>query len=66
MRAKPDRALRAFCLTVLIAASGSADPRFSHGVANFDALKYPQGFAHFDYVNPDAPKGGNPGPRHRE
>ena len=51
-------ALRTLCLTVLIAASGYAEPRFSHGVANFDALKYPEGFAHFDYVNPDAPKGG--------
>ena len=58
MRHKSDRALRAFCLTVLIAASGYAEPRFSHGVANFDALKYPEDFDHFDYVNPDAPKGG--------
>jgi microcin C transport system substrate-binding protein len=24
----------------------------------FGALKYPAGFSHFDYVNPDAPKGG--------
>ena len=30
----------------------------SHGFSEFDTLKYPEGFAHFDYVNPDAPKGG--------
>ena len=29
-----------------------------HGVAFFHDLKYPLGFTHFDYVNPDAPKGG--------
>ncbi|MAU46504.1 MAG: ABC transporter substrate-binding protein [Yangia sp.] len=30
----------------------------SHGVSSFGELKYPAGFTHFDYVNPDAPKGG--------
>ena len=30
----------------------------SHGLSPFGDLKYPKGFAHFDYVNPDAPKGG--------
>ena len=30
----------------------------SHGFSEFGALKYPERFAHFDYVNPDAPKGG--------
>ncbi|MCD9148113.1 extracellular solute-binding protein [Pseudophaeobacter flagellatus] len=30
----------------------------SHGFAEFGSLKYPEGFAHFDYVNPEAPKGG--------
>jgi microcin C transport system substrate-binding protein len=29
-----------------------------HGVSLFGDLKYPPGFKHFDYVNPDAPKGG--------
>ncbi len=29
-----------------------------HGYALWGDLKYPEGFAHFDYVNPDAPKGG--------
>ena len=30
----------------------------SHGISAFGDLKYPTDFAHFDYVNPDAPKGG--------
>jgi len=30
----------------------------SHGLSIFGDLKYPPDFAHFDYVNPDAPKGG--------
>jgi len=30
----------------------------AHGLAWGDTPKYPPGFAHFDYVNPDAPKGG--------
>ncbi|WP_334153377.1 extracellular solute-binding protein [Tepidimonas sp.] len=30
----------------------------AHGYALWGHLKYPPGFAHFDYVNPDAPKGG--------
>jgi microcin C transport system substrate-binding protein len=29
-----------------------------HGITLMGDLKYPAGFAHFDYVNPDAPKGG--------
>ncbi len=34
----------------------AADTR--HGIAMHGALKYPADFTHFDYVNPDAPKGG--------
>lgn len=30
----------------------------AHGYALWGDLKYPPGFAHFDYVNPTAPKGG--------
>lgn len=30
----------------------------SHGISAFGELKYPADFTHFDYVNPDAPKGG--------
>lgn len=31
----------------------------AHGYALWGDLKYPAGFAHFDYVNPAAPKGGD-------
>ena len=31
----------------------------SHGFAYFGDLKYPKDMAHFDYANPDAPKGGS-------
>jgi hypothetical protein len=30
----------------------------AHAYALWGAPRYPAGFAHFDYVNPDAPKGG--------
>ena len=30
----------------------------AHGYSTFGDLKYPADFAHLDYVNPDAPKGG--------
>ena len=30
----------------------------SHGYSFYGDLKYPEGFKHFDYVNPNAPKGG--------
>ena len=30
----------------------------AHAYAQFGDIKYPPGFTHFDYVNPDAPKGG--------
>lgn len=30
----------------------------SHGISTFGDLKYPADFPHLDYVNPDAPKGG--------
>ncbi|MDA0790275.1 MAG: extracellular solute-binding protein [Proteobacteria bacterium] len=33
-------------------------PDWQHGLSFFGEFKYPQGFEHFDYVNPDAPPGG--------
>ncbi len=33
-------------------------PRYEHGISFFHELKYPADFTHFDYINPDAPKGG--------
>jgi microcin C transport system substrate-binding protein len=38
-----------------VAAGAETD---SHGMSAFGDLKYPADFHHFDYVNPDAPKGG--------
>ena len=49
----------AAALTGLCAVQAfAADPVWRHGVSLFGDLKYPAGFAHFDYVNPKAPKGG--------
>ena len=31
---------------------------YRHGFSMFGALKYPPDYTHFDYHNPDAPKGG--------
>ena len=38
-------------------ADGNITPR--HGIAMHGDLKYSSDFTHFEYVNPDAPKGGN-------
>ena len=35
-----------------------ADGAARHGMSMFGELKYPSNFKHFEYVNPDAPKGG--------
>ena len=52
-------------LALTAAAMTSARPGFadegvvrSHGASLTDELKYPPDFPHFDYVNPNAPKGG--------
>jgi microcin C transport system substrate-binding protein len=39
-----------------IPVESRAQPR--HGLSAFGDLKHPPGFSHFDYVNPNAPKGG--------
>ena len=56
---------RAFALAALLAAglvataaADEGDIYRGHGLAHRGALKYPAGFAHFDYANPAAPKGG--------
>lgn len=38
--------------------AAAASPMWRHGTSPFGSLKYPAGFARFDYVNPNAPKGG--------
>lgn len=40
------------------AAAQAAEPKWRHGLSLFGDLKYPADFKRFDYVNPDAPKGG--------
>jgi len=42
----------------LVQAAAVATGTWEHGLAAYVAPKYPRGFTHFDYVNPDAPKGG--------
>jgi microcin C transport system substrate-binding protein len=38
--------------------SSAPSAAWSHAFAVFGEPKYPAGFAHYDYANPDAPKGG--------
>ena len=48
-------------IALLLIAAGvaqAADSRTSHGLSLFGEMKYPPDFKRFDYVNPDAPKGG--------
>lgn len=40
------------------ALAQGAERQWRHGLSLFGDLKYPQGFPHFEYVNPKAPKGG--------
>ena len=45
----------------VVALDGQAQPVADaerHGISSFGDLKYPADFPHFDYVNPQAPKGG--------
>ena len=37
---------------------GAQEETERHGMSAFGDLKYPADFKHFDYVNPNAPKGG--------
>jgi microcin C transport system substrate-binding protein len=44
--------------SALAQAAAEVAPRWRHGLSLFGDLKYPADFKHFDYVNPQAPKGG--------
>ena len=46
----------AFCLALALPGAAGAAP--AHGLSLFGDLKYGPDFAHFDYVDPNAPKGG--------
>ncbi len=48
----------ALSLSLLLAVPGVANAEPAHGLSLFGDLKYGPDFTHFDYVNPDAPKGG--------
>jgi microcin C transport system substrate-binding protein len=45
-------------LLALLAVSNAAAVVPTHGMAMHGDLRYPADFAHFEYANPDAPKGG--------
>lgn len=51
-------ALAAVVMISPLALPASADGITAHGISTFGELKYDPGFPHLDYVNPDAPKGG--------
>lgn len=46
------------CFTGAAQAESHVQTTTSHGISAFGELKYPADYPHFDYVNPDAPKGG--------
>ena len=51
--------LTATALLASLTSGAEADnPHKSHGISAFGDLKYHSDFKYFDYVNPDAPKGG--------
>ncbi len=47
-------------ITIAFSPAAYADAvQTAHGLSAFGDLKYPPDFEHFEYVNPDAPKGGS-------
>ncbi|MCP1475661.1 microcin C transport system substrate-binding protein [Pseudomonas sp. EB276 TE3739] len=52
------RALLLLLISLALSSPASATITESHGYAQFGTLKYPARFTHFDWVNPQAPKGG--------
>lgn len=49
----------ALAASAAIGRSAEAEPaRSIHGLSSFGELKYPADFPHFDYVDPQAPRGG--------
>lgn len=47
-----------FCLVAAAGCLAAPPARAAHGIAQFGEPRYPAGFAHFAYVDPQAPKGG--------
>ena len=56
MARNPVSAVLAALLLQLPAVGG--EPEYRHGMSLLHDLKYPADFTHFEYANPDAPKGG--------
>lgn len=53
------RSARLFiCLYVVTCSAFSASYEYRHGTSYLEPLKYAEDFSHFEYVNPNAPKGG--------
>jgi peptide/nickel transport system substrate-binding protein len=48
----------AWLLPLLLALSAAGDARAEHAIAMHGSPAWPKGFAHFPYVNPNAPRGG--------
>jgi microcin C transport system substrate-binding protein len=51
-------AVGAGAVATIVVRPARAEEGERHGMSAFGDLKYPADFKHFDYVNPDAPKGG--------
>ncbi len=51
-------AARQLPLPAWTSAARADTPNWRHGLSLFGDVKYPPGFKHFEYVNPEAPKGG--------
>lgn len=47
-----------FAVLLDFGSNAAAESRTSYGFSTFGVLKYGPDFPHFDYVNPEAPKGG--------
>ena len=64
----PIRRATQIVLLGLLLGLGVLSAQASQGISQYGKPKYPDGFSHFDYVNPNAPRGGtltlpNPGSR---
>ncbi len=57
LKIRPKSILGIVAILCALTASAAASEK-KHGLSTFGDLKYPADFKHFDYVNPDAPKGG--------
>jgi microcin C transport system substrate-binding protein len=58
LRASASALTLAACTRHLISQAEAGEQEWRHGVSLFGEVKYPASFKHFEYVNPNAPKGG--------